>query len=432
MPPRPPVGDAVLEPGSWLVNSLLFVIAFVFAMIETALYEFAETKLEEMVGDRDRRARFRHYLERASVMRFAAALLGGAACVTLGIMIAMAMSGAAASGRGLSASGLVVAIGVAFLLGRMLPRAWGRRIPEHIVQATLPFMYAVSWVFLPLATAASACYRRFVCNGGEGLRVDRSDIEHEVMSAVSEGEKEGVIGSHAKEMIEGIFHLRDADAAEIMTPRTEMVAIDVSTPVEEARKLAVQDGYSRLPVYEGSIDNCIGVVYVKDLLKHLSSDGWDGVAIQDVMRTPVYVPETKSIFDMLREMRRERVHIAIVLDEYGGVAGLVTVEDIIEEIVGEIEDEYDPDYEERIERIDADTVEVDARVHIDELNDALEINLPEEDDFDTVGGFVFASMGRVPKAGESFTQDGVEFTVLQADSRRVHRVKVGVLKEEAD
>lgn len=424
----------VLEPGSWLAGSLLFVVAFVFAMIETALYEFAETKLEEILGDRDRRARFRCYLERLNLMRFAAALLGGTACVALGILVAEGLAGKTQGGATGSVRPLPLlsAIVVAFLLGRMLPRSCGRRFPEHVLKFALPWVYRATWAFLPLAVVGRAAYHRFVVNGRDEPRADRADLEHEIMSVVSEGQKEGVFGDHARDMIEGILHLRHADAAEIMTPRTEMTAIDVSAPVEEARKLAVEDGHSRYPVYEENVDNVVGVLYVKDLLKHLSTEGWDGVAIRDVMRAPLYVPEAKGIADMLLEMRRKRVHIAIVLDEYGGTAGLVTVEDIIEEIVGEIEDEYDPANGIELVKTDATTVEADARVHIDDLNDALEIDLPEEEDFDTIGGFVFARLGRVPKTGDSFVHDGVEFTVLDADSRRINRLKVVVLRGEPE
>lgn len=415
-----------MDPGTWLALGGLFVVAFFFAMVETALYECAETKLYEIVQDRDRRTRFRRYLNRAPMMRFGSALLGGLASVILGIVVATRFH------PPISLSGLTAAVAIAFLLGRMLPRTIGRRLPEQILRFALPFLHAVSYLMLPLAAAGRAARQRIVGRSPADKRADPADFEHEIMSAVFEGQKEGVIGPQAKEMIEGVFHLRDADVAEIMTPRTEMVAISVDCFPEQARELAVADGHSRYPVYEGNVDNVIGVLYVKDLLKHLSKEGWGDVTIRDLMRKPYYVPETKRIADLLRELRRARVHIVVVLDEYGGTAGLVTIEDIIEEVVGEIEDEYDLDNGATLKRIDPDTVEADGRLHIDDLNDALEIHLPEEEDFDTLGGFVFASMGRVPKAGENFVHEDAEFTVLDANPRRIKRVRVRVLRDSPE
>ena len=415
-----------MEPGTWLILGALFIVAFFFAMVEMALYECAETKLYEIVRDRDRRVRFRRYLERAQMMRFGAALLGGLACAILGIVIATRFA------IPTSFLALTTAVAVAFLLGRMLPRSIGSRFSEQILRFTLPLLYGASYLILPLAAVGRAARERIVGRRPDEKKADPSAFEHEIMSAVSEGQKEGVIGPQAKEMIEGIFHLRDADGSEIMTPRTEMVAIAVDWSLEQARELAVADGHSRYPVYEGNVDNVVGVLYVKDLLKHLSKEGWDEVTIRELMRKPYYVPETKRIADLLRELLRARVHIVIVLDEYGGTAGLVTIEDIIEEIVGEIEDEYDLDNGVTLKKIDPDTVEADARLHIDDLNDALEIHLPEEEDFDTLGGFVFASMGRVPKVGENFIHDDIEFTVLDANPRRIKRVKVKVLRDKRE
>ena len=414
-----------MQPSTVLGLGTLFVAAFYLAMAETALCEYAETKLDEMLGDRQRRARFRGYLERCALMRSGAALFGGLACVVLAIAIANRFD------NPLGVGALGCAVVIAFLLGRMLPRSIGRRWPEHILLTALPVLYGMSWPILPFAAIGRAARERVVgTDHADERKANLEDFEHEVLSVVSEGQKEGVIGHQAKQMIEGIFDLRDADVAEIMTPRTAMMAVSADSSPEEARKLAVEDGHSRYPVFDGNVDNVIGVLYVKDLLLHLSEQGWDDTSVRDLMREPTYVPETKRIAELLRELRRSRVHIVIVLDEYGGTAGIATIEDIIEEIVGEIEDEYDLANGVMLKRIDADTLEVDARVHIDDLNDALEIHLPEEDDFDTVGGFVFASMGRVPAIGESCVVQDVEFTVLEADPRRISRVRVKILRDQ--
>jgi magnesium and cobalt transporter len=208
-----------------------------------------------------------------------------------------------------------------------------------------------------------------------------------------------------------------------------MVTIKVSATLEEAVKVAVEKGHSRIPVYEGTRDRIVGVLYARDLLR-VAGDGKTpkDASIRPLLRKPLYVPVTKQIGELLKEFRTRKVHIAIVLDEWGGTAGMVTIEDVIEEIIGEIEDEYDHGQEEppAFKRIDAASAEVDARLRIDELNDHLALDLPEDGEFETVGGFMFYHMGKVPKKGEKFVHGDVELTVLDADERRIRRVRVDV------
>lgn len=225
------------------------------------------------------------------------------------------------------------------------------------------------------------------------------------------------------EMIENIVELGDGEAREVMTPRTKMVTISVDEPLSAAVDLALAKGHSRIPVFEGNRDNIIGVLYVKDLLRYWRQDEGELPGLRELMRQPVHVPESQPIGQLLGELQARTVHLAIVADEYGGTAGLVTIEDILEEIVGEITDEHDPDEASLMRRLSDDEAHVAAAAHVDDVNEALDIELPEDDElYDTIGGFVFAQLGHIPKRGERLTYNNVEIEILEADERRIHRL----------
>jgi len=249
--------------------------------------------------------------------------------------------------------------------------------------------------------------------------------EEEIRSVVSEGEREGTIEEDQKEMIEGVIEFKKADVTEIMTPRTDIVSIEADALADEARQRVAESGHSRLPVTENGIDSIVGVLYAKDLLLQGTGGGRDEPQhARNLMRPPLFVPETKRLDELLSGFRRAKVHMAIVLDEYGGTAGLVTVEDIVEEIFGEIVDEYEQVPPQPIRRIADRMFEVEARVHIDELNDDLSLHLPEDEDYETIGGFVLSRLGRIPKAGEVLERDGLRITVLEAEAMRITRLRL--------
>jgi len=267
-----------------------------------------------------------------------------------------------------------------------------------------------------------------------GRPVDRSatdSIEDEILSAVAEGESEGVLEGEEKEMIERIIELRDADAADAMTPRTDMVSVPVTMTVDEAVALAMERGHSRIPVWEENRDQIVGILYVKDLLHHWRTETAVGLSLRALMRKPYFVPEQKPISELLREMKSRKLHLAVVLDEYGGTAGIITIEDVIEEIFGDIEDEYDPELSSPPLRVLSETtVEADAKLHIDDLCHAVHADIEDGRDFDSLGGFLFATLGRVPKEGESTEAAGLRFTILEANDRRIGRVRVERLIED--
>ena len=234
-------------------------------------------------------------------------------------------------------------------------------------------------------------------------------------------------------MINAVIELGDRRLHEVMVPRIAIVSMAGSSTFDEAIDLFVTEGHSRVPVYETSNDEIVGILYAKDLLPFLKTDSVDRPALRSLLRTPVFVPESMSIDDLLHEFQRRKVHIAIVLDEYGGTAGLVTIEDLLEEIVGEIQDEYDAE-EPMIERLSEDEVRVDGRAAVDDLGELFgtEVPLEDEDEYDTVGGLIYHRIGGVPKPGDQVSLDGLTLTVEKTDGRRVSKVLVVRTREESE
>jgi CBS domain containing-hemolysin-like protein len=235
------------------------------------------------------------------------------------------------------------------------------------------------------------------------------------------GQANGGIEAEERAMIRGIIKLVGTAAREIMVPRIDVVAVDTEDTVDEVISLVMERGYSRIPLYEGTIDNVVGVLYAKDFLRYLSR-GAHPPSLKDIARPPFFIPESKKVDELLSEMRASRVHMAIVVDEYGGTAGLVTIEDLLEEIVGEIEDEYDRS-EVTVERLGPDEAILDARVSIDDLNEIFGLAV-EGEDFDTVGGFVYHLLGRVPTPGDEVSTNGLRLRVLNVLGRRIKKVRI--------
>jgi CBS domain containing-hemolysin-like protein len=256
---------------------------------------------------------------------------------------------------------------------------------------------------------------------GRGLPKGPFATEEEIRNLLDVAEEEEEIEEEERELITSIFEFGDTVVREVMVPRPDMVAIRSDSTLNEALNKIIEGGYSRIPLYEGDTDNIIGVLYAKDLLKKVH-EGDEEVKLTSLGRAPMFVPEQKKVAELLREMQHERNHMAIVVDEYGGTAGLVTIEDLIEEIVGEIVDEYDVE-EPLVEPIDDDTIRVDAKMPIDEINELLTVDLPH-DEWDTVGGLVFGLTGRVPVQGETVTYDSLRFKTERVTGRRIQKVLI--------
>ena len=253
--------------------------------------------------------------------------------------------------------------------------------------------------------------------------------EDEIRHLVDIAEEEEEIEEDERELIHSIFEFGDTVVREVMVPRPDMITIPSDATLDDALKTIVKAGYSRIPLYEGDNDNIVGVLYAKDLLKRVHESRRD-TKVSVIGRSPTFVPEQKKVAELLREMQEQRVHMAVVVDEYGGTAGLVTIEDLIEEIVGEIVDEYDQE-EPLVEPIDEDTIRVDAKMPIDEVNELLHAELPHEEWY-TVGGLVFGLTGRVPTQGERVKFDSLEFMTERVTGRRIQKVVITKLPPEPE
>ncbi len=319
---------------------------------------------------------------------------------------------------------LVLVFGVA------IPNAWATYGGASLIVRTLPLLSAARMLCFPMIVFLQVfdpLVRRLAGVPVRNAESYADELEREILDAVSEGERHGAVDKEEKEMIESVIELSETHVNEIMTPRTEMVALAKEADLETVLALVRLKGHSRIPVYEGTIDTILGVLYAKDLLQRENGTPF---SLPGIMRKVLFIPESKLVRELLREFQDQKVHIAVVLDEYGGTAGLVTIEDILEELVGEIIDEYDPTAPAELERIDDRTVEVDARMRIDDLNDQLRLELPEDQDFETIGGFVFSKLGKVPEVGERCSHGRVVMLVIGAELRRVTRLRLDITSVE--
>jgi CBS domain containing-hemolysin-like protein len=245
--------------------------------------------------------------------------------------------------------------------------------------------------------------------------------EEELKMLVSVGEEEGVLEEEEREMIHGIFEMGDMRVREVMVPRTDLVAIEVNEPVEKAVDLVTKHGHTRIPVYEGNPDHIVGVLYAKDLLRAVVRG--EQKSLREIARKPYFTPESNKVQDVLRDLRKNRVHMAIVVDEYGGTAGAVTIEDILEEIVGPIQDEYDIGEEDEIQFISPNEVILDGRVSVDDVNELLKLEIAG-DDFDTIGGYVLNQLGATPKVGATLKLGNAELRVEAVQGTRIKKVRI--------
>jgi CBS domain containing-hemolysin-like protein len=258
------------------------------------------------------------------------------------------------------------------------------------------------------------------------------DLAEEIREMVNAGQREGLIENDEREMIESVMDLADATIAQIMTPRTEMVSISADVNWDELLRLTSESGHSRLPVHGKSRDEIVGVLHIKDVLIELARGQRQRRPLRALLRRPFFVPETKPVNEMLQEFQRGRTHIAVVLDEYGGVSGLVTIEDVLEEIVGEIADEYDEALVDGLKQLDENTYEAHGRMRISDWNERTGKKLPDEESFDTLGGYVFHELGRIPNVGEQLERHGLRIKILDSNRRRIDRLMIEVLPPPTD
>ncbi|MGM0557159.1 MAG: hemolysin family protein [Myxococcota bacterium] len=322
---------------------------------------------------------------------------------------------------------------VSFLVltfGEVSPKAISRRFHERWARPAMwalmvPYilLWPVTFVFVKLTRGLMRML------GTDPNAQQPFVTAEEIEYLIDVAGREGSFSEDRERLLRSVFEFPDTTVRELMVPRTDIVAVSKEMGLDQIINILVECGHSRLPVYEGNIDNIVGLFYAKDVLVIVSSDRYDEFDIREFLRQPHVVPEDKRIAELLSEFQAERMHMAIVVDEFGGTAGVITLEDIVEEIFGDIQDEYDAEPV-QIVRVDENTLRADARVAIDEIEDYLDMDLPDHPDYDSLGGFLMAQSGGVPTSGDEVVWEGLRFRVIDADNRKVNAVLIERLTDE--
>ncbi|MDD6063110.1 MAG: hemolysin family protein [Oscillospiraceae bacterium] len=426
---------------------LLFVLILVnafFAMSEIAIISLNDTKTERLAEEGHKKAKL--------VMKLTKNSSNFLSTIQIGVTLAGFLTSASASQSfvemlsgtirrislfsGIS-TGVINGVSMVLItvitsyfslvLGELAPKKIAMHNPEKISYRVVGILLFVQKATIPFVKVLSVSTNAIVRLFGIDPQADTESVtEEEIRMMVDAGEEKGVIEDVQKEMINNIFEFDDIDAGDIMTHRTDMVAIEVDDPLEDVIQLTIEEGRSRIPVYEEDLDNIIGVIYVKDLLPYVGHQLPKETTLRSLMREAFYVPESKRCGDLFKEMTETHTQMAIVVDEYGGTAGLVTIEDLLESIVGNIQDEYD-DEEEEISKINENTFTIDGTTSIDEVDELVGVTIPEGD-YDTLAGFLISNLGFLPKDGEmnEVEYENLHFTILNVEDRRIGKVKVEI------
>ena len=414
---------AVLSTGDvWLLVAIaaLLVILVVLTLAETAIGRVSVVKAQALAADGSPAGRA--LLRLASTPeRFVNPLMLAITIVRSAEMFVAAILAYRLLGTAGVIGVLIADVAVLFVLTEALPRTWALMSPERVALITARPIAALIR-FSPLRLASQGLIGMAnVIAPGKGLRQGPFVSEQELLGIVDAAVEDSVIEHEERELIESIIEFGDTVAREVMVPRPDMVTVGAAATVTEGLDVAVEHGFSRLPVVGEGIDDIVAIAYAKDLMR-AEREGRGAQLIAEMWRTARFVPETKSVARLMREMQAGQYHMAVVVDEYGGVAGLVTLEDCIEELVGDIVDEYDTE-EADVEQLGEHEYRFDGGTGIDDVNELLPITLPD-DDWDTIGGFVFAELGHVPVEGEQVERDGHLFTVEKLEGRRISQVRV--------
>ena len=317
------------------------------------------------------------------------------------------------------------------LLGSFLPRLLAADSSDKSIFRFVKIaeFWTVGTHYFNLSIAKIANVILLIMGVKNGLAVFENETDDSVLSEMVE--KDAPLEEEEHEMIKSIFEFGDTVVREVMVPRTEMEAVSATCSLTEAIEAALDAGHSRLPVYEKNVDSIIGVFYLRDAMKYWKIRDEDKLPeLPKIIRKPFFVPETKKVNELLKEFKAAKIQLAVIIDEYGGTAGLATLEDLVEEIVGEIHDEFDADEEEQYEQIDENTFIIDAGVLVDDVNDDLGIHLPEEEDFDTIGGYVMYKLGHMPKEGETISNKEFVIKIVKVTDRRVEKIELTRLIEK--
>lgn len=432
-----------------LVILLLILINGFFVGAEIAFVSVRRTRLDELAEAGDRRAKRAQRLMRDPgrflaviqvAITFLGALASAVAAVSIVTVVAEPLRGIAliadqADTIALLLVTFIVSV-VSIVLGELIPKGFALANPDRIALAVSGPITLFAKIVSPLVAVLVLLTK--IISKPFGIDPTRTPelSAAEIRLIVEQGSQQGVLEAEEEQMISAVMSLSDSKLHEVMVPRIDIVAIDQEASFDDAVTLVLTEGHSRTPLYKESVDHIVGILYAKDLLRIIAAGG-PRPRLRDIMRPALFVPESQSVDDLLHELQRRRVHMAIVLDEYSGTAGLVTIEDLLEEIVGEIQDEFDEEEPMKVMVRDGEAI-LDGRADIDLLGELVDppLELEDDEEYDTVGGFVYHRIGRVPVVGDTVAVEPFAITVVKVTGRRVGKVRViwdaGAAKSVAD
>ena len=432
-----------------LIILLLILINGFFVGAEIAFVSVRRTRLDELAEAGDRRAKRAQKLMRDPgrflaviqvAITFLGALASAVAAVSIVTVVAEPLRGITliadqADTIALLLVTFIVSV-VSIVLGELIPKGFALANPDRIALAVSGPITLFAKIVSPLVAVLVLLTK--IISKPFGIDPTRTPelSAAEIRLIVEQGSQQGVLEAEEEQMISAVMSLSDSKLHEVMVPRIDIVAIDQEASFDDAVTLVLTEGHSRTPLYKESVDHIVGILYAKDLLRIIAAGG-PRPRLRDIMRPALFVPESQAVDDLLNELQRRRVHMAIVLDEYGGTAGLVTIEDLLEEIVGEIQDEFDEEEPMKVIVREGEAI-LDGRADIDEMGELVDpaLELEDDEEYDTVGGFVYHRIGRVPVVGDTVAVDPFKITVIKVIGRRVGKVRVtwdsGVTKPAAD
>ncbi|MDD2481595.1 MAG: hemolysin family protein [Lutispora sp.] len=431
--------DGDLWSQMFIIFLLIGINAF-FAASEMAIVSIRQSKLRPLIEEGNKAAKIiDNFIQEPSKLlatiqvgiTFAGFFASALSAKTLAVYLANALKKANLSIISTYADSLsfifmtLIIAYITLVLGELVPKRmaleWADKVALSVAKPIL-FLSRIAFPIVKLLTSSTNLIVKML--GGSAKSHEDQITEEEIRLMINVGEERGIIRETETEMINSIFEFDNTAVKEVMTPRTDMAAINVNATMEEILDVIVEEHFSRIPVYEDTVDNIIGLLYVKDLFAMMKHGIEFEISLKDIIRPAYFVPEYKKIDELFKEMQKSKTHIAIVIDEYGGTAGLITIEDLLEEIVGNIFDEYDDEVLE-YEQLDENTYLINGMLSLDEVNDIMDVELPEDElEFDTISGMILSLSGKMPEVGDEVEYDGIQFRIEEVDDKRITKIKV--------
>lgn len=427
--PTPPDWAGIAEVCAWTLPFI--VLAALFAVLRSSLLHSSAQRVLARSDSPAQKGRIEPLLARADTLATSAGILEVTFELAFATQVMRFLAGdEPIDSRSILAT-LLIAVPAILLASQALPTVIALGVGDRLLRWGLPTFNVLQMPLRWLVGALEASTRALM--RVVGLRQDPASARQIVAGlreVIADSEISGDLDETEREIIGNVMEFRDVSVSAVMTPRTEIDGIEIGAGLLAAARKMAECGHSRVPVYDGSLDTIVGVMNARDILLAAGDEEMSDQSLRGILRPAFFVPETKPVSELLAEFRREKIKLAIVLDEYGGTAGLVTLGDIIQEIVGDIQDEFDEAAPVPVRRLPDGRVEVSASLHVSEVNEELATEIPEDGGFETLAGFVLAKLGHFPKRGESFSEDAFEYTVIEASDRRVIKVCLRPMRQK--